>query len=130
MSGWTVVTLHAEDDEDEEQLQENINDEYDNGERDPPTASGYGDRTIQEHRGANHKALARTYSEEFPLADTIVVVAANDTTDSGRGTLFDVSDGSVEEIDSKEGYEGARGRDVTGYFQDEHNVNSYATWEA
>jgi len=35
-----------------------------------------------------------------------------------------------EEIETKTGYEGARGRDVTGYFNDEYGFGGYTTWEA
>lgn len=130
MSGWTAVTLHAETEEENEQLNENIEAEYGGNGRRPWTADGYADRTIQVERGADHEGVARMLADEFPLADRIIVVSANDTTDSGYGTLFDVGDGSVEEIDRKEGYEGAKGRDVTGYFREEYGVTGYATWEA
>lgn len=129
MSGWCAVTLHAADDESNEELNQQIEDAYGGNGREPWTADGYADRTIQVERGANHEYVAKQLAEEFPLAEQIVVVSANDTSDSGNGTLFDVTDG-VEQIDHEQGYEGARGRDVTGYFREEYDVQSYATWEA
>lgn len=128
MSGWTAVTLHFEDDERASEVDEQLREDY-TGRR-PWSATGYAECTVQVERGAKHGRVAQQFAEEYPDADTIAVVAANDTSDSGRGTLYSVEDGDIEKIDSKSGYEGAKGRDVTGYFRDEHGVESYASWEA
>lgn len=132
MSGWSVVTLHASNSEENEKLNEDVNRLYGDPEdvNDVPHAGGYAERTIQEARGANHKALARKYADKFGRAEQIIVVSANDTSDSGYGTLFDVTENGVEKVERWEGYEGAVGRDVTGYFREEYGVKGYATWEA
>jgi len=128
MSGWTAVTLHASDEEANEQIDRELREAYQGTE--VWTAEGYADRTVQVERGANHQTTAEILADEFPEAEDIVVVSANDTSDSGYGTVFNIEDGVVEKVDSKEGYEGARGRDVTGYIEDEYNLRCYATWEA
>jgi len=128
MSGWTAVTLHASDEETNEAIDRELREAYQGAE--VWTAEGYADRTVQVERGANHQTTADTLADEFPEVEDIVVVSANDTSDSGYGTVFNIEDGVVEKVDSKEGYEGARGRDVTGYIEDEHGLRCYATWEA
>lgn len=61
----------------------------------------------------------------------VLLIEANDTTDSGQGILYDIKElrdtGEVEmtQIDTKRGYEGAIARDVTGYFREEHGVNGH-----
>ena len=129
MSGWTVLTFEFEDDEQAAIVDEALRIEYD-GQR-APTATGYADCTVQLERGISREQAAERWANEYPDANRIVVVQANDTTDSGDGTLFNVDDnGNVEQIDEKHGYEGARGRDVTGYFGDEYGLSGYSTWEA
>jgi len=140
MSGWVAVTLNIKDEQIKDNIDAELRETYQG--RDPYTATGYADTTIQVERGADHETVAKRFAQDFPQTDRIAVVSANDTTDSGHGTLFQVTladNGSrneqysthpVKHIDSKGGYEGARGRDVTGYFEDEHGARSYATWEA
>lgn len=140
MSGWTNLTIHASDDEANERIDQELRDEY-TGKR-PYTATGWADRTVKVGRGAKHYRAAREFAEKFPEAEYIVVVSANDTSDSGDGTLFRVTlsaDGSEDErfnehpikkIDEKSGYEGASGRDVTGYFRDEHGIIGHASMGA
>jgi hypothetical protein len=128
MSGWTAVTLHASDEETNERIDRELREAYNGGT--VWTAEGYADRTVQVERGANHQTTAEILAEEFPEVEDIVVVSANDTSDSGFGTVFNVENGAVTKVDSKEGYEGAKGRDVTGYIRDEHGLKCHATWEA
>lgn len=140
MSGWTALTIHVEDDETEECIDQELREEYTG--REPYSATGYADCTVQVGRHANHESVARDFAKEFPEASHIVVVSANDTSDSGYGSLFRVTlanDGSkderfnehpVKQIDSMHGYEGARGSDVTGYFRKEHGIRGYESWEA
>lgn len=129
MSGWTVLTFEFEDDERKEEVDEELRSQYEG--RQPPTAEGYGDVTVQLERGISRSGAAKRWAEDYPDANRIVVIQANDTSDAGDGTLFDVDeDGNVEQIDEKHGYEGARGRDVTGYFGDEYGLSGYASWEA
>lgn len=128
MSGWTALTIHASDDEQAVIIDEALRQEYTG--REPYSAEGYADCTVQVGRGVSHSAVARKFAEEFPDAEHIIVVSANDTSDSGRGTLFSIENGTIEEVDSMDGYEGAMGRDVTGYFQEEYGVTGYSSFEA
>jgi len=129
MSGWTALTIHAQDEETNEEIEKELNEQYQG--RDPYTADGYAERTVQVGRHASHEKVAEEFAEQFPQSEQIVVVSANDTSGSGRGSLFSVdNEGNIEQIDTKQGYEGACGEDVTGYFRQEHGVKSYATWEA
>ena len=130
MSGWTAATLHFDDEDAKDEADASLREAF-NG-AGPWTATGYAKTTVQVERGANHLSVAEQLAEAHPEATSIAVVSANDTSDSGYGTLFSVEDGGmrVEEIDSKEGYEGARGSDVTGYFREEYGVRSYESFEA
>lgn len=98
----------------------------------PEDSSGYGKRTVQIPRNADHKKWAVILTEDVPkVVEKVAIVSANDTSDSGYGTVWDVDDdGTVEKIDEKDGYEGAEGRDVTGYIKEEYGLLSYASWEA
>lgn len=63
--------------------------------------------------------------------DKVLIIRANDTTDSGSGELYkfvELECGRIhlESVDEKIGYEGARARDVTGYFREEHGVNGFS----
>ena len=128
MSGWTAATIHFDDEQDEETADNELREAFAGA--DVWTAEGYADTTVQVERGANHLSVAEQLADAHPNAKSIAVVSANDTSGSGYGTLFSVEDGRVEKMDSKEGYEGAMGRDVTGYFSDEHGVRSYSSFEA
>lgn len=140
MSGWTALTLQFKDEQVKEEVDRELCEKYTG--REPYTADGYADTTIQVGRFADHKDVAETLAAEYPRATHIAVVSANDTSDSGHGTLFRVTlsnDGSnneqfdehpIKQIDRKEGYEGACGSDVTGYFAEKYGVRSYETWEA
>ena len=140
MSGWSALTLNFDNEQYEEEVDAVLRQEYTG--RDPYTAEGYANTTVQVGRHADHRSVAAEFAEEFPRARSIVVVSANDTTDSGHGTLFRVTlsnDGSndrrfnehpVKEIDRKEGHNGAQARDVVGYFDDMHGVRCYNSWEA
>jgi len=101
MSGWTAVTLHASNEETNESIDRELREAYQGTE--VWTTDGYADRTVQVERGASHQAIAEILAEEFPEVEDIVVVSANDTSDSGFGTVFTVEDGSVKKVDSKEG---------------------------
>ena len=129
MSGWTCLTFEFEDGERAEEVDAELREHYQG--RQPPTAEGYADCSIQLERGINRAGAARKWAGEYPDANRIIVVQANDTSDCGDGALFDVdSDGNVREIETKEGYEGALGNDVTGYFRDEYSIKGYSSWEA
>lgn len=131
MSGWTAVTVHPPknlsgpaEEEAKERIEESLEQMY--GE----DAGGYAARTVQETRGARDGRVADRIFENVPHAKWVVVVHANDTTVSGDGTVWKREAGETVKVDSKAGYEGARGKDVTGYIRDEHGLLCYATWEA
>lgn len=83
-------------------------------------------------RGLAHdKSDAQDRAEEiFDACDNakrVLIISANDTSDSGVGVLFGRDgDGGAREIDYKEGYEGAVGADVRGYFKDKHDIRGKA----
>jgi len=60
--------------------------------------------------------------------ERVIVVVANDTTDSGYGILYKKTEDGLEEIEKKNGYEGAEAYDVAGYFQDEYDVRPRVHW--
>jgi len=53
----------------------------------------------------------------------ILIIEANDTTDSGSGTLYEISEDGVEVKKTHYGYEGARAEDVRGYFEEHHDIS-------
>jgi hypothetical protein len=129
MSGWTALTINVSDNETQARIDTELREQYEG--REPYTAGGYADTTVQVGRHADHETVAKEFATEFAEAEHIAVVSANDTSDSGHGTLFRVNDdGSIEQVDREHGYEGARGNDVTGYFSEEYGVRSYSSFEA
>jgi hypothetical protein len=135
MSGWTAVTVHppkglseSAENKANNAIEQYLSEEY--GSDSIPTADGYADRTIQVERGADHRKWGERLFEEIPEAKYVVAVSANDTSDSGYGTVLKREDGNTVIIDEKDGYEGAKGNDVVGYIRDEHNLHGYSSWEA
>jgi hypothetical protein len=53
----------------------------------------------------------------------VLVIEANDTTDSGSGRLYEISEDGVEIKETHHGYEGARAQDVRGYFEEHHDIS-------
>jgi hypothetical protein len=79
-------------------------------------------------RGEDCVGIATTILNECENANRVLVVAANDTTDAGTGWLYvKRNGGQVEKVATKNGYEGARGKDVTGYFKEEYNITGRAS---
>lgn len=129
MSGWTAATLNVSDEQTRDAIDSAMRELW--SETDAWTAEGYAETTVQVERSAYHDVVTEELSQFFPQVEYIAIVSANDTSDSGYGTLFKVNDiNDVEKVDEKQGYGGAKGRDVTGYFDEEHHVRSYASWEA
>lgn len=58
---------------------------------------------------------------DVPREGRVLIVHANDTTDSGVGTLYDLD--GMEKIEYREGYEGARGHDLKIYFNEEYDMD-------
>jgi len=128
MSGWKTATIKNREKTDK--INQTINDK---------------DRNDEEVKKLSDNAIGmRGYEAEIEdkiaeiLQDAevengqVLIIEANDTTDSGHGTLFDIKElkenGSAEltQIDSKNGYEGAMAKDVTGYFRDEHGISGFS----
>lgn len=136
MSGWPVVTINSENSSINEKINSYINKLY------PNSSDGYGERTIQCERGVNYKEKATEIAYEFPIASHIIIVKANDTSDYGTGKLFKITlteegendpeydEHPVVEIDSKEGSNGAKGRDVVDYYDTNYSLDCYSSWEA
>jgi len=102
--------------------------EYDELTYDPQTAK-YGPRALatETGHGSNSKKKAQELMNECPYADKVLIISANDTSDSGCGVLYERNEnGKAEMVDEHTGYHGAKGKDVTGYFREEHNISGRA----
>jgi hypothetical protein len=144
MSGWTNVTIEPGDSQPEpsanprdadEQIRTHLEDVY--GEdaifpRDPPTF-----RAPSRHWGDPDDAYSSTVrhvpteiedlATECPTVERILVIYTDDTGDEGIGWLYDVdADDTVEPLEEWAGYSGAMGRDVAGYFEEEHRISGTA----
>lgn len=74
------------------------------------------------------EGIAERLLDECEYVQRVLIVSANDTSDSGAGELYERGDdGSPELVDHWTGYEGAVGRDVTGYFSEEHSISGCAS---
>lgn len=92
----------------------------------------YDDFTFQHSvRGLGYdggKSVAQQIFDECPAAGRVLIICANDTSDSGDGWLYERDeDGNAKLVDEKSGYEGCVGRDVQGYFREEHNISGLAS---
>jgi hypothetical protein len=122
MSGWKTATLELESDDLEEAV-DTVAERHENVkliEEDTIAMAGY-------------DAGIRTRVDEIieeSEADTgrVLIINANDTSDSGSGKLFELTENGVEIVEEEHGYEGARGHDVTGYFREEYDINGRATF--
>lgn len=111
VSSWNTVTLNFSNDRRKEGVDEQLREEYDS--TNPPTATGYGDATVRVRLNKNHQEVAEQFSEQFPDATHVVVLSVSNTTEDATGTLFEVNeDGSLEQIEKVEGYNGARARSI------------------
>lgn len=132
MSSWTTLTLNTNDDDLDKELDRDIRNLY------PELGCGNGKRTVNFNGYVDHKQKSKEFAEEFPEAEYIIVISANDTSDRGRGTLFEVTintdyemneefdEHPIIKIDEKKGVEGAVGRDVVEYFNTEYDIDSYS----
>ena len=57
------------------------------------------------------------------IAESFVVINANDTSDSGEGTYWEYDSKGWKQKDYKEGHEGANAQDVAGYFNDNYGYH-------
>lgn len=132
MSSWTTLTLNTNDDDLDEKLDKDIRNLY------PDSGCGNGKRTVNFNGYIDHNQKAKKFAEEFPEAEYIIVISTNDTSDRGRGTLFEITINSdfemneefnehpIIKIDEKKGIEGAIGGDVVEYFNTEYGLDSYS----
>ncbi len=58
---------------------------------------------------------------------TLIITESNDTVDASSGYLYEYINGNLEKIDEKHGYEGAKGRDVEGYFKEEYDYHCFCS---
>lgn len=99
--------------------------EYDELTYDPQTAK-YGPRALAREPKKSEK-FAQNIMDDCPYADKVLIISANDTSDSGCGVLYERNeDGEAELVDEHTGYEGAKGKDTEGYFREEHNISGNA----
>jgi len=139
MSGWSVMTVSPPTGlslEARERAEQAIEDQL--AEMYPEHSGGYADRTVQLPRGTatytegqyGGTDVADETFDAIPEAKWIVIVDANDTSDSGTAEVYKRMDGETVPVYSVVGYEGARGRDVVGMVRDEYHVPSHASYEA
>jgi len=122
MSGWKTATLELDTDDLEEAV-DTVAERHENVkliEEDTIAMAGY---------DAGIRPRVDEIIEESE-ADTgrVLIINANDTSDSGSGKLFELTENGVEIVEEEHGYEGARGHDVTGYFREEYDINGRATF--
>lgn len=77
-------------------------------------------------RGQELPGVAEEILTNCPRANRVLIIHANDTSDSGVGYLYRMSDGEFEKVDEWAGYEGAVGSDVQGYFREEYHISGRA----
>lgn len=92
-----------------------------------PLTARYGERGLA-YDESQRKTVVREIFEECDYAEKVLIVSANDTSDSGCGALFKRDEqGQPKFVEEWSGYERARGNDVVGYFRDEHNISGKAS---
>lgn len=82
------------------------------------------------NRQPTYRTSARRNLDEYieQIADKfycqkILAVRISDSTHGGDGVLYDVDeDGNIERIEKWEGYSGAKGADVVGYFRENYRI--------
>lgn len=113
MSGWQTFTVDAVDEESAEELASTFNVEYEGSMDGDARVSDEQVRGIEwgYHGGAMvmHDLLKR----RTDLWQNAVLMDCNDTSDSGSGKAYSAEGGSMEQVDSAHGVEGARGRDAS-----------------
>lgn len=73
------------------------------------------------------QSVAEGLFEDCPYVQRILIISANDTSDSGAGELYKRDgDGGAVLVDHWVGYEAAHGQDVRGHFREEHNISGVA----
>jgi len=122
MSGWKTATLELDTDDLEEAV-DTVAERHENVKKLSHDTIGM---------GGYDAGIRRRVDEiiEESEADTgrVLIINANDTSDSGSGILYALRDGRLEIVEEEHGYEGARGHDVTGFFREEYDINGRATF--
>lgn len=59
----------------------------------------------------------------------VVLVEANDTTDSGYAVVYKPTEDGLEKVEEIQGYEGANARDVVGEYRDKYGQSIRVHWE-
>lgn len=120
MTGWKTATIQTE---------KNIKTEIQNALSNREHATNYGDNAFRlpGYEAPIKKTVKQVIKEAELTKGKIAIINANDTTDSGTGTVYRIqSPETVEELSSYKGYEGAMARDVTGQIREEHDINPHA----
>lgn len=126
MSGWKTATIKTED-------TDNLNMEINNRDQKQKDFTKLSDNAFRlyGYEAEIQDEIAEILHEAEINKGQVLVIEANDTTDSGQGTLYSIEElkenqsVKMTQIDSESGYEGARASDVTGYFREEHHINGY-----
>lgn len=66
--------------------------------------------------------------QECPFIESIGVVYVTDSAHIGYGSVYEWSDNSLNLLETYNGYEGARGEDVSEMIYDEYNISVDPTW--
>jgi len=116
MSGWKTATVEIEDVEDAVDEVVERRPEVKKLTRDTIGMAGY------------EAPIMKVVDEIIEGVDQgrILVINANDTTDSGSGTLYEISEDGIEIGETHHGYEGARAEDVRGYFEEHYDISGMA----
>lgn len=130
MSGWTTATIKTDK---KQSLEKNLNyivtKREDTKKLNDNTigVGGYGTETIRK------RISEIVINAKLNIGDQILLIEANNTTDSGIGYLYRITgihqekeEIEIVKVDEKQGHEGANARDVTGYFRDNHDINGRA----
>jgi len=130
MSGWKTATINAKADEHNQNLNKAINEKVEDAENvkklsDDSIGMGGYEADIKSEVGDLLKEI------ETEKGDKVLIIEANDTTDSGDGVLYEVEhteneEIKLEQVDVESGYEGAMARDVTGYFRENYNISGFS----
>jgi hypothetical protein len=117
MSGWKTARFHVEGDVDGKIESYCEGNEY-------ASKRGLNGIVIRGYDAEIKKAVRKIIPGE---EGKVLIVEANDTSDSGDAFLYEITeDYELEHVETKRGYEGARGYDAIGYMRDEYDVDAPA----
>lgn len=125
MSGWKTATIKTESEAELTKQINHLDNEKENFKKLGATSFGMGGYDVD-----IKQTIAELLTEvDVRKGDEILIIEANNTTDSGSGYLYEIKSTNsleVEDKDEKHGYEGARARDVVGYFRENHGISGFS----